>query len=227
MLGLMILVSASVFALTETWETIGFEWGNFFEDNPASGNTFLSSPGFGGNVYSFKDRRDSGIFAHVSVLFPVFKSTDGNASRPETDIANLDSAIQLGMIIGPGFRYHFNERLKLIFGFGFDLTERFAWLREHDGDTTTQEYINFSFNMGVGGDIGVKYDLTDKLFLSAGATISVDFLTWGVAEASSTAALKSRTTDWSDVKMSASIRPYIAIGFNTYSEQPAVFGKPR
>jgi hypothetical protein len=226
MLGFMVLVSASVFALTETWGTIGFGWGNFFEDNPVSGNTFLSAPGLAMSAYSFSDRRDSGMFAHVSVLFPVLKSTDGGATWPETDIANLDSVIQCGMIIGPGFRHHFNERLKLMFGFGFDLTERFAWLREHDGDTTTQEYINFSFNMGVGGDVGVKYDITDKVFFSVGTTISVDFLTFGTAEASSPA-FKSRTTDWLDVKMSASIRPYIAIGFNAYTEQPAVFGKPR
>jgi hypothetical protein len=225
MLGFMVLVSASVCALTETWETIGFEWGNFFEDNPASGNTFLSSPGFGGSVYSFRDRRDSGKFFHTSVLFPVFKSTDGGGTQLETDIANFDSVMQAAMIIGPGFRHHFNERLDLIFGFGFDITERFAWLSERDGDTTTQ-YTNYSFNMGVGGDVGVKYDITDKMFLSAGAAISVGFLTMGGTQVSSPT-LKTRATDWIDVKMSASIRPYIAIGFNAYYEQLTVFGKPR
>jgi hypothetical protein len=226
MLGFMILVSASVFALTETWGTIGFEWGNFFEDTPASGNTFLSSPGLTSNAYSFKDRKDSGVFVHTSVLFPVIKTANGDAAAPETDISKFDSIIQLGMIIGPGFRHHFNERLKLIFGFGFDIIERIAWSSEYDGDTATQEYYNFSCNMGVGGDVGVKYDLSDKLFINVGAAISVDFLTWGVTEASSPN-FKSRTTNWSDVKMSASIRPYIAIGFNTYYEQPAVFGKPQ
>jgi hypothetical protein len=227
MLGLMIWVSASVFALTETWNITGFEWGNFFEDNHASGNTFLSGPGLTLSAYSFRDRRDSGIFAHISVLFPVFKSSDGDATRPETDIANLDSVMQFGFIMGPGFRYHFNERLKLMFGFGFELMDRVAWSREHDGDTTTQEYTNISFNMGVGGDIGVKYDFTDKLFLSAGAAISVDFLTMGVVSAAYSPDGKSRTADWIDAKIAASIRPYIAIGFNTYYEQPAVFGKPQ
>jgi hypothetical protein len=94
--GLMLL-SSSLFALTEKWAGFGFEWGNFFEKDGA----YISSPGVNISGYSFQDRKNIGTFMHASYLFPI------NVEAP------FQNAIQMGMMMGVAFRLPVSERLNI------------------------------------------------------------------------------------------------------------------
>jgi hypothetical protein len=214
---LVISGNSMLFSLQEAWMSMGFEFGNSTEYTN-DGNTYIGAPGFNLNGYIFGDKKDIGIFFHYSFLFPVI--VNGNGKLKEYD------DLQWEFIVGPGFRYSFTDKLKLQFGIGIDWSPILAYYTENSAD-----YSKSAINLGVGADVGIKYDITDFFYINGGITLSYMFTSY-----TSITSNQKISNDVSTVTRVFSgrvkgysmfgIKPYICIGFNYYQEK-AVWGKPQ
>jgi len=164
--------------LFESWISLGFEYGNFFDSYTERENTiksYMGSPGINFGGYQFLNGRKIGIFIHDLFAFPVIVSEKTNGVTTKNDFSNYDFNFQVGMIIGPGFRYDINERLKFKYaaGLGFVLTasEYTKYTPGYKDDIHTM----LAWNFGIGGDAGLKFDITRTVFLTAGSIFTFDF----------------------------------------------------
>ncbi len=220
------LSSVAVFGESETWLSIGFEYGSFFEHASDSGITtdsYMASPGIALSTYTFWNRKNVGFFIHDSFLFPTNILTTINGTTTDIDLGIYDLLVQVGIIIGPGFRYSFNKNIKLHYGIGLSFLETVANYSSYSSYYgTTISYSMFAFNFGVGGDIGVKYDVSDIIYLDVGTILNYDFKNYTLISSSF-----SDASSWSNRNYRMiSFRPYICVGFNFYRSKEGL-GKPR
>ena len=223
-LVLLVGIGTSVYSLSETWFSFGFEYGNFFENSSDAGNTaqsYMGSPGINLNAYQFWNGMNVGLFVHDIFAFPKNGTTEINGKKFETDFSVYDFIMQVGIIIGPGFRYSFNDKLKLQFGIGFSFLETAASYSEYSYYYGTLSYSVLAFNFGIGGDIGIKYDITDIFYINIGSILSIDF-----ANHTSIDSSIGSVSDWAKNYSMFHLRPYICIGFNWYRETDNL-GKPK
>ena len=155
--------NALVFSLEEQWLAAGFEFGNYFENESSREFTYLGSPGFNVNVYSFSKEKNIGMFFHFSFLFPVIEKNEK---------ADFDYLAQYDWIFGPGFRYDISEKLKLHFGIGFEFMSPFD-IRYTENST---DYSIYAMNLGLGGDAGFKFDFTEKIYIDVGLSVTYAFI---------------------------------------------------
>jgi hypothetical protein len=204
------------FAQQETWISVGFEFGNFMEhyDGEAS---YSGSPGFNLNAYGFYEKQNIGMFAHYGFLSPVIMTG-------EQDLAGY--GLQMELLIGPGFRYNFNDSLKLYFGIGIDWMPIFVEYAK-DG----KDHFGIVNNLGIGANTGIKYDITDFFYVSGGVTLAYLFYNHTSLYSHETTAhdlnVRTRIID-ENIKGHGTftVKPYLALGFNYYQEK-AVWGKPK
>jgi hypothetical protein len=213
-IGLISLVG--VFGETETWMSVGFESGNFFEHTSDSGilsDSYMSSPRMTLSSYTFWNKKNIGLFVHDSFLFPNAISTTINGITTDVDLGIYDTIMQLFIIIGPGFRYNFDKNLKLHYGIGFSFLEtiaNYSIYSSYYGGTIS--YNMAAFNFGIGSDVGLKYDISDSLYFDGGTIINYDFKNHTTISSSF-----GDASGWSNNNYRMiSIRPYISFGFNFY-----------
>jgi hypothetical protein len=223
LVGLVLCVNFSVFSDEETqetrtkidWLSIGANLGNYFDFGTDLGDFYSGAPGINLSGYVFDDQKDNiGSFFNHGLLFPVINNIK-NGYNP---------TIQGDFITGFAFKYNINERLKLHFGIGPSFS--IFYLERVNGDTKS---IDSRYGFGLGGDIGIKYDLKDTIYLDFGTTLSYDFITHRT--------VKSTTDNWTNTKREFSgritnsfigIKPYLAVGVNFYqriSESEVEIGK--
>ncbi|MDR1072892.1 MAG: hypothetical protein LBL45_04365 [Treponema sp.] len=208
---LFICCNNLIFSQEETWLAIGFDFGNYIEHNNNE-NAYIPHLGFNISGYEFENKKDIGIFVHHSFLFPVGTNGDYN--------------FQWEFISGPGFRHHFNENLKLQFGVGPALTLLTAKYVQDSLD-----YSKFLWGVGVGADVGIKYDVNEYFYLNAGVTFSYifagDMAHYSSAKTSNDQTIRTRITDgWIKGYGLFGIKPYLCVGFNFYQEKGR-WGKPK
>ncbi|MDR0563071.1 MAG: hypothetical protein LBG73_10340 [Spirochaetaceae bacterium] len=206
------LGGSALFALEEDWFTIGFEFSNYIEHS-SDGTKYIGGPGINVKGYSFNDNHDIGFFILSSILFPLIGIEDETFS------------LQDDIIVGPGFRYRFSDRLALHFGAGIDFLFGLS-LNTKDQINYTRLYINW----GIGGDLGLKFDISDVIYIDLGTSLSCFFL--GYESLTKSFKRDDATTVQTDLGsgriqdfVSFGIKPYIGIGFNVYQEKP-IRGKP-
>jgi hypothetical protein len=225
-------ISPVAFSLSESWTGLGFGWGNFFENVSKDGDstkTHMSSPGATLNSYAFENRGNIGILSNMAFLFPNRGTLDINGVKTSVDLSVYDILFQFNAIIGPGFRYNVDDKLALQFGVGLNYMQTVGSYTNTIFVAGYAEKVGFTllaFNLGIGGDVGMKLDITDTVFVSVGSTLSFDF-------ASHTSVFSSyeNTSGWASNYSLFGIRPYLCIGFNSWAEEPGPFkgemGKPK
>jgi hypothetical protein len=201
--GLMLL-SSSLFALTEGWMAFGFEWGNSFEKDSA----YLSSLGTNWSVYSFDDKKNIGTFMRSSFLFPF------NAD---------DFAAQIGLMTGVAFRLPMSERLNIHAGLAPQIMLMTGGSTD-EGDNPFS-HSSISLDLGIGADAGIKFDITDIIFINAGVEFSYSFANYSSkTSARLDGSEQKRIESWAKDYMQFGVRPYLTLGFNWY--QAVTHGKP-
>lgn len=219
MVLVMVLGISSAYAQMESWVSAGYEHGNFTEYSSSNGvrlTSTMTSPGIFLSVYTFSNNSDIGIFVHDSFLFPKSGSLSDGVDTVSVDLSIYDFIIQIGIIIGPGFRYEIDEKLKLYYGIGFSLQQESGW---YDNPTAYASIL--SYNFGLGGNIGLKYDVSDTIFLNVSAVGS-----YHIKNYTSMSSTYLNVEGWTEKYSMISLRPYIGIGFNMYREK-SIFGKPK
>jgi hypothetical protein len=211
--GLLIGLNAMLFSLEEAWLSMGPDFGAYAYHGADLEDFYPASPGINFTGYGFVDRKNVGYFFNYGFLFPLLDNIEGN----------LKPVSQLDFIIGVGFRYEINERLNLHFGIGPEVNFLYLLNREDKNVKSTDYIISF----GIGEDIGIKFDITDTIYLDVGATLTYNF--------AALREIESTTDNWKNTALESSgwvknfsmpgIRPYIAVGFNIYQER-ARWGKP-
>jgi hypothetical protein len=221
--GILVCMDFMVFAQEDTeedrietvWLSVGFNWGNYFDSGTDIGDFYSGSPGINFNTYSFYNQKNIGFFGNIGLMFPVVNTIE-NGYNP---------IVHGSYIIGIGFRYKINEKLNLHFGIGPNLEQYYLLNRVNDNI----KYTDDRYALGIGGDIGLKYDLTDSIYIDFGTTLSYDFASYRIVE--------STNDNWTNRKEESrgwisnsffGIKPYIAIGFNLYQKTSKVkMGKPK
>jgi len=207
-------VCFSAFSLQETWFSIGIPFGNHFERGTSIENIYMGSLGGSLSVYEFFNRGNIGLFVNFGFYYPVIINTE----------IERTSMFHYDLTLGPGFRHNINERLDLHFGIGFLLQRQFMTMTICGRDT-----IDTRLGFGIGGDVGLKLDLTDAIFLSVGSLLNYNF--------ASRRTVLSTMDNWDNTRRDFSgwignyhmfgIRPYVAIGINYHRERgPAQLGRP-
>jgi hypothetical protein len=197
------------------WISVGFSWGNYFDSGTDIGNFYSGSPGINFNAYSFLDKKFIGFFGNIGLQFPVVNTIENGYSP----------IIHGNYILGVGFRHKINERLNLHFGIGPSLDQYSLLNRVNDNIKST----DYRLTWGIGGDVGLKYDLTDSIYIDVGTILSYGFGTYRIVQ--------STTDNWTNTKTELDgwiinsvfgIKPYIGIGFNIYGKtSKAKLGKPK
>jgi hypothetical protein len=211
---LLMAANSFIFSLEEAWISVGANFGNYFENGTGLENAYMGYAGVNFNGYGFWNKKNIGLFYNVGVLFPITDTIESNYNP-----------IVLGdFILGPGFRYNFSEKLKLRFGIGFNLNY-FSFLDRINND---KKFSDHRIGLGIGGDMGIKYDLTDSFYLDFGIALTYDFANyrWIQSTGDNWKNTKQETSGWINNYSMFGIRPYISIGINMYQEK-AHTGKPK
>ena len=221
-LALVLGVNSILFSLEEGWFATGTNFGNYFQNDANLGNFYAGSFGINFSGYAFwNHEKNIGLFFNYGLLLPYQNPLAGN-----TIDGNYNQVVSGDFLLGPGFKYHLNDKLTLHYGIGFNFT-MFNFLdRTNDNVKSTDDRYGF----GIGGDIGLKFDITNIVYLNFGTTLTYNFANYRVAE--------STTDNWTNTRRDSSgwvnnfsmfgIRPYIAIGVNMFSESVKTqWGKPK
>ena len=224
LLVMVIGINTAVFSLTESWLSIGFEYGNFWESSSDGRDYvkgYIGSPGISLSAYSFWNGKNVGIFVHDIFAFPSKMTAEINGVKTKVDLSVYDFMMQLGMVIGPGFRVHISDNFKLHFGVGFSFLLNYATYTRSTYLYNNVSFSLFAVNIGIGGDIGAKYDFTDIFYLNIGSVVTFDFVNY-----TSTGSSFSSVSAWAKNYFMFGLRPYICIGFNFYRDSDNL-GKPK
>jgi len=182
----------------ETWITVGGEYGHFRETQYPSGvkvETTLNSIGGYSSSRSFESGNTWGTYIHSSILIPQGGKIGVSGSFADYSMEEADLKIHLGFLSGPVYRSPINEGTDFYFALGPSLQELIV---------TTSSASSLSFMLGVGIDIGMKYNLTESYYLDFGVIADYCF-----AAHTSTAYHEGwSTNDYSLI----SFRPHIGIG---------------
>jgi hypothetical protein len=200
---LLIGMSTVGFSMEEQWWLIGFEYTNSFEHSEDTDTDYMGFLGVNISTYKFTDKANVGIFAHFSGMFPPVIGGDDYESIRMWDIST-----------GPACRLILNEKMTLFGGIGPHILMKYPDYKKEE-----QDYSMEGFNIGFGGDIGLKYDITEKYIFNIGVAFSGD--------------ISNRTKIWADKYMKIipsdyflyTVKPYIGVGLNEWIE--AHSGKPK
>jgi hypothetical protein len=208
-------IVGSVFSATENWASGGYETGRFFESNSDGSFSTMQSQGIGVSVFAFSKGSDSGIYVHDSFLVPLTGTKKQNGITTEIDYSDFDFISQVGIVIGPGFRYSISDQIHTYCGLGFSITQLAGYY-----ENTTDVYSILGYTFGVGGEIGMKIDISDVFYLSVGAVGTYEFRNY-----TSISTLSESVSGWEDDYALFSARPYIMMGFNSFRNTDTL-GKP-
>jgi hypothetical protein len=220
-LALVLAANPVLFSLEEGWLAAGTNFGNYFQNDTALGNFYAGSLGINFSSYGFGNHeKNIGFFFNYALLLP-YK----NPLAANTIENNFNQIVSADFILGPGFKYRINEKFTLHYGIGLSFN-LFQFLdRVNDNAKSTEQ----RYGLGIGGDVGLKFDITDIVYLNLGTTLNYNFANYRVAE--------STTDNWTNTRPDSSgwmnnfsmfgIRPYIAVGVNYFSESVTTqWGKP-
>jgi hypothetical protein len=150
-----------VFSQTTNQLSFGFEAANSFETNINHYLLYIPSIGIDLTDYTFFNK-NFGVFIHTELLFPV-----------SSDFQIYDSSIAIGILIGPSFKVPINSVFEIAFGVGFDVSGTFI---KYTRDTRSFGQINYErneLNLGLGGDIRIKYFISKLFYINAGSILSL------------------------------------------------------
>lgn len=204
----------------ESWMYLGFESSFAQETNSEATRATMDSVGINFSVFSFRDRNDFGFYVHDSFLFPQSGTLTHEGSTTKTDLGVYDFLASTEIILGPGYRHKISDSSSLVFGLGFHFMMMSGFYTKYIPYYGEISYSLFSYNMGVGGDLALKIDLTDVLFFIGGSSFAYDPYNFTSVTVNGETA-SSRPAGYSYF----AFHPFLAFGINLYQTAPA-FGRP-
>ena len=209
--------------ISEVWISAGYEFGSFADRYVNQGQeieTMNSSHGMNIASYNFLWNR-FGIFARGSFLTPQKSWMLNDTGMSKIDLSNYSYMFDSGLLLGMVYRLNFTDDFKSYFGLGINWYTTSA-LYSGIGTASHSKDTN---NIGIGGDIGLKVDLSDRFFLQLGSLITLDFARHAVIETYSGTSLTNTSSGWNEKYFMLSTRPYFAAGLNFFWQSEG--GRPK
>ena len=193
------ICATSLFATeVKTYVTGAYNYGMFTERSDV-GNTVIKSNGFDIGVATFFNEGSLGLYLNTDYNFPESTEVNIKGLSLKTSSSDWNFSMIISGIIGPVFKYNFTDNLVLNTAGGFHIAQY----------SLSSDYVSMlSYSFGIGGDIGLRYFPTDKLYLTTGCLLTHDF--YNVSKITTAFG----TSNNSDAYNFGSFRPYIGIGFN-------------
>ena len=215
---LCVIISISAFADTESLGTLGFQYGSYWEKMTkpeGTAKTWIGSPGLFYNGYAFFNKKNIGLFIDDSFLFPSNSSATVNGITVKDGVKDFDFRFLFQFGIGPAFRYSITNKLGIHLGAGFHISMLSAntnrtVINPVTFRTSRIEIRSFSLGLGIMGDIGLKYDITDMVYFDIGSKLALDFASY--AKISSNI-LALNASQWNSNYIGFHLLPYIGLGF--------------
>jgi hypothetical protein len=189
-----------IHALQESYLTFEFS----FKDCIAVDGDSIHSPGsnkgmLGTSITSFGfwDGRDIGTFALYNTLIPLYVTNLKSASNIDSYRSNISHEGAIGV----GFRRIFTNRLTFLGGLGIDCVIDTIHIEFENNDKYSTTMLNF----GVLGSGGLKFDITNRIFLNIGVHASYLFVTY-----------TTNPSEWM-LKSSIAVNPFIGVGLNLFN----------
>jgi hypothetical protein len=200
--------------------SIGLEYGNFFETVFVENididcrlpQSYFNTFGFNIKTYLFNNNKKIGIYNYSVFSVPYISMSwkDNKIVKYE------DFSLQIGTIIGPGFRHNLSRKLALQYGIGLNaMFMGWSYNKEYEINTSNLGLIQMnihygisSFNFGIGGDIGLRYNITKNLCIAIGTTYNIDF-----ANYINIHSFFGELKDWSKDYFQFGIKPYFSFGY--------------
>ena len=206
---------------SDSWFSLGTNFGNYFQSDANLGDFYAGSLGINFSGYGFWNHNQKmGIFFNYALLLPY-----QNPLAANTIESNYNQVVSADFIFGPGFRHRINEKLTLHYGIGINFNLSSFLNRESDDIKSWDERLG----LGIGGDIGLKFDVTDVFFVNIGTALNFNFVNHRLAE--------STADNWTNTRLDSSgwgsnvmfgMRPYITFGVNMFNRRaPTQWGKPK
>ena len=164
-------------------------------------------------TYTFWKNQNIGLFTQGGVMLPYFDITNIKDSY----VKNIGILLSFGA--GVGFRHILSEHSNILWsaGLGFDFGVNFAKYKTTPSETEIQDYrrkVVFSLL----SDIGYKYNISDNVYLNAGANFKFAFAQHLKIATKSVLSDTETTAKWAKGFFSFEFLPYIGIGFTINSK---------
>jgi hypothetical protein len=188
------------------WSSFGLSVGNQWETSGEEEiKAYMLLFGIDLSSYMFKNDKGIGFWTNTIFSFPSHGTLEYNGIKETVDYSSYDFIIFMDSYLGPGFKIGFNERILLNYGLGPHIGLGFA---------TSENTRLFSFLLGIGGDIGVKFGITDLLSISLGSKIAYDFLCYTIGSNSFVGSVSGLAKNYSLIQ----IKPYICLSLSKYTD---------
>jgi hypothetical protein len=200
----MMILTFNIYAFHESHINIGLSFLNLHNitgDSIQSAGGNIGMAGVSINQYIFWNDRNIGLFVHSSFLNAVYLTNGFHLF--------LYGSNYIDMIIGPGFRHNLSSKLKILTGAGIFVNEQ--GMLYVLTDDTSYKYKEDSGNFGLGGQAGLKLDLTDTVNIIFMLNASYTFVNFS-------ANYTVDSNKWS-VKSNITVNPYIGIGVNIVKKE--------
>ena len=211
---MLFCLSPLAFAQQEVWISAGYEFGDFVDGYIYQGQeieTVTSSHGMNIASYNFLFNR-FGIFARGSFLSPKKTWVWDDNGMTTIDLSDYSLTFDSGLIFGMVYRLDFTNDFKSYFGLGINWFTTMALF----SGAGTASYSRDTNNIGIGGDIGVKVDISDRFFLQIGSILTLDFARHELIETFTGTSLTHTSSRWHEKYLLFSARPYFAAGLNFF-----------
>jgi hypothetical protein len=198
------------------WGSIGLGYDNQWESSGSPKiKTHMSSLAVTTSSYTFKMEKNIGFFSHTSFLFPRTSTIEASGIKVTVDLPGDGFIMGFNGIFGPGFKLNLDEEILLNFGIGPNTEILLA---------TSENARSLGFLLGIGGDIGIKFNITDIIAISLGSTISYNFASYVAGSNSMVGNISGWAKDYSLINL----RPYVYLSLNRFydSDKKAHLGKP-
>jgi hypothetical protein len=200
----------------ETWIALNLSFTNALDFDQNTALPFFGAPGIGVSSYAFSNFSNFGTWTQVAYMLPVvLKLVDSSYS--------YQFGYYISGVHGLAYRHKTSDNTTFIAALGINIdssSEHYTVpdveIEMADGSIsyeTTEYTIGKTFLFGIGGDIGLKYDISDKYFISFGCGISYGFLYYGSEVEKFNNVSIGDAFVWRTDSL-LSLRPYICIGVN-------------
>jgi hypothetical protein len=146
--------------------------------------------------YSIDTKKNCGFFALSSYNFALVGVDDYN------------SYYYVDQAFGLGFKYAIFRKIDLLYGLGFHFMIMNAEYKPHERNDSIY-YSKNLINFGICGNLNIKYNINNLVFINFGWLGIYDFLSLQT-EISSTGINKNNTFDY----FMLGTKPYITVGLN-------------
>jgi len=154
------------------------------------------------------------MFAHSSFLFPQRGWEWSDDGVYGLDFSDATLNMQWGSLIGVAFRFSvLTDDLHFYTGVGLNIF--FSWLIAGVPESTASADM-FSSSFGIGTNLGLKFDITDRFFLKLGSIITFDFLRFSNIDVYDGRTHIGNVSSRDREFFMLGVRPYIAGGVNLH-----------